>query len=327
MKKYLLLLAGVMLFAMALSGREWLLLEEISATQNQIREQLPASIKLAPNVERVHYLGNSSVVFERYLEPVLDVTSRMLWAPFRSSVITDWKREIHAKIDDLSAARIAELTGQTEKEIAKIKIDSKPSLNRLFEILKVSENNSTPATCSQAVQEEMKLVKEAGLKRDQEVLASLKAEGISQLKHLEKLLKGMSQAEIEQFLKSGRFVREIEQPVLDFVFQLKQEELRRAAWDEFEKKLEATLSKKVPMAKIKDRSLRAQKEIERLFNSMTEAKGQELQAIPPQNPMPIAPDSKLIIPEARVPSSPSDAGSRDDSEGDLQSPADADAAD
>jgi hypothetical protein len=122
----------------------------------------------------------------------------------------------------------------------------------------------------------MQSISEAGQKRDQEMLTAMKIEGLNQLKHLDKAVKGMTNAQLGNFLKSGRFIREIEAPVLDFALQIKQEELRKAAWEEFERKVLSALSKKgASIADVKDRSLRAKKEIAKLMESMTEAKNLE----------------------------------------------------
>jgi hypothetical protein len=328
MKKYLLLIIGTLFLTAAFSFREWLLWQEAAVTKNQLKDQATQSIQNAQTFERVHYFTTSTVVYERYLEPVIEIANRLLWSPSRSEIISDWKREIHALLDDLAANRTAALSLDAEKNIQKLRADSKPSLNRLYEVLKNSENNTT-LSCAQTVHDEMKMIAEAGQKRDQEILTQMKVEGLTQLKHLDKAMKGMTNAQVGNFLKSGRFIREIQQPVFDLALQIKQEELRKSAWAEFERKLSSALSKKggTPVANVKDRSLRAKKEIEKLFNSMAEAKTLEVpelpheeKIVPPSTPRtPAAPETSRPL----EPTEESFGTAADLPEGELTSPSDA----
>jgi outer membrane translocation and assembly module TamA len=275
MKKYILLVIGLVLIIGGLSTREWLIREEISIRKTNLKEQASLSIQNAQSHDRVRYFSTSAVVYERYLEPIIQEANRLLWPTSRADLLADWKREIHFYLDDLSNTRLSALSSESEKEIQRLHQEVKPSVKRLYDILKASEN-SPSLSCAQTVRSEMQSISEAGQKRDQEMLTAMKIEGLNQLKHLDKAVKGMTNAQLGNFLKSGRFIREIEAPVLDFALQIKQEELRKAAWEEFERKVLSALSKKgASIADVKDRSLRAKKEIAKLMESMTEAKNLE----------------------------------------------------
>lgn len=310
MKKVLILSLGALFLISGLCIREWLLHQEISVTETQLKEQATTALQSASSVDRVRHLTTSTVVYERYLSPVIEISNRLLWTPSRSEVISDWKREMHSLVDDLAANRRDVLSKDAVDQIQKIRSEAKPGLPRLYDILKAAENTAD-LSCSQTVRDEMKTLSEAGQKRDQEILAAMKVEGLTQLKHLDKAIKGMGSAQIGNFLKSGRFLREIQQPILNYVLQIKQEELRKSAWTEFQKKIEAALShKSVPVASVKDRSQRAKKEIEKLFNSMAEAKTGDLlnthepEAAPSQIPSAAPSQESLPSPEL---TSPSDA--------------------
>lgn len=321
MKKYFILSTALILLLAALSFREWLLLQEIAVTKSQLKDQASSSIQSAQSLDRVHYFTTSAVVYERYLSPVIDVANRLMWPPSRTEIIAEWKREIHATLDDLTANRRTSLSQDANLGIQKLRGDSKPGLNRLYEVLKLSENN-TDLSCAQTVREEMKSISDAGQKRDQEILTQMKVEGLTQLKHLDKAVKGMSPAQIGNFLRSGRFLREIQQPVLDYVLQIKQEELRKAAWSEFERKLSVALAKKsVPVAAVKDRNLRAKKEIEKLFNSMAEAKTEE--HLSPSAPSKILAPRVPELPNIESPSAEPRISLEDLSATEMSSPSDA----
>ncbi|MDB5037295.1 MAG: hypothetical protein JWQ35_823 [Bacteriovoracaceae bacterium] len=324
MKKYLVLVAGFLLIGAALSIREWLLITEIKLTETALREQVVESFQNAPNADKIRYLTSSSIAYERYLEPIIEATNRLLWPTSRTEMLSEWKRSLHTQMDDLAAVRSSSLLSEVQKNISKVKSDSKAGLSRLYEILKLNEAAQVQVSCTQTVQEEMKLIQDAGIKRDQDVLASMKSEGRLQLKHLEKRIKGMNANQMSQFLKSGRFVREIQQPVLDYVLQIKQEELRKSAWAEFERKVETVLShKNFAVAKTKDKTLRAKKEIEQLFNSIAEARGADTVATPTTPKIDMAPAQPFQ--ETETPGFPSSTSDNlgEDLTSDLQSPSDA----
>lgn len=316
MKKYLVLGLGLTLLTGALVLREIILLEEIRSTQSQLVSQTTDHIRNASTVARVRELSTSPIVFERYLSPIVSISERLLWPSHRMDILDAWKRSMHTHLEEASLARLQELSSSAAEEMKKIRAENPPSMNRLYAIVDTAEGRNADMSCSATVKEELKFIRDASQKRDQEILGQLKTEGTTQIKRLKNTLKGMNAKQRSEFFTSGRFHREFQDPVLMVVLQLKQEDLRRAAWDEFESKLRSVMNEsKVKADSVAENATKANKNIAKLIESMSktaaldEAK-KDFPAPIPQPRMEVIPSepTALVEPEERVvtPENPAD---------------------
>lgn len=273
MRKSVWLICGITLAVLLLVAREWLVHEEIDSLQSNALQQIQEHISNAPTVQKIKELQASQIVYARYLEPVLLAANRLLWLPTRSDVLTRWERDVHIEIQEKASSKLYELETGVKNSLESLKTEQAPSIKRLIEVVKQSESGLSDMSCSQTVQDEVAAIQKAASDKDQEVLASIKTEGISRLQHLKATLRNKGAKQVAQYLTSGSYYNEIEKPVLDLTLQIKQEELRKKAWAEFQKKLSETLdSKTKALAKSSDTKHKvAAKNIEKIADPVTQA--------------------------------------------------------
>ncbi len=273
MKKSLWIALGVPFALVLIVAREWLIHEEISSLQTSTLDQVREHISNAQTANRLRELQTSATVFDRYLEPVLLSSARLLWAPSRTALITEWRRQVHTQLSEKITARTLELETQLKTSLSEVRSSSTPSLKRLFDIIKESESHDENMSCSQTVKEEIDAIQLASSEKDQEALKALRTEGASKLAELKKNLRSKGAPQIAQYLTSGRYYNEIEKPVLNLVLQIKQEDLRKNAWAEFRRKIDETLSqKKMSVARSRDTAPQvAAKSIEKISDPLTQA--------------------------------------------------------
>lgn len=242
-KKLSILLLTTALLSAVIFGREWLIDQEIQSTQDQLRFQIASQIDNAATLERLTYLSSSDAVYERYLEPIILIANKYLWPTSRREAVGQWKRDVHAKIEDFSHSRMTQLQAAAEEKIRDLRAKSNPDISRLLNIVQVTKDlNSEMA--AKAISEEIKLISEASRQKDQELVKTLASEGQKGLKTLRSSTKGMSQQKFSQYLSSGRFFKEIQQPVVELILKIKQEDLRQNVWNEYRHKLVEVLSNK-----------------------------------------------------------------------------------
>lgn len=273
MKKSTWVALGVSLALSLVVAREWLVHEEINSLRTSTLDQIREHILNAQTASRLRELQSSATVFDRYLEPVLLSSSRLIWSPSRAELITEWRRQVHTQLNERILARGLELETQLKTSLTTVRSNATPSLKRLFDVIKESENHDENMSCSETVKEEIEAIQLTASERDQEAVKALRAEGTLKLSELKKALKSKSPQQVAQFLTSGRYYNDIEKPVLSIVLQIKQEELRKTAWTEFRRKIDETLSeKRMNIAKSLDTQPKiAAKSIEKISDPVSQA--------------------------------------------------------
>ncbi len=273
MKKNFFLAGGLSLALAILGIREFLLHQEISDLRSTIVSQLREHLSNATTVTRLRELQSSTVVFSRYLEPLFLSSSRMIWGPSRSEALIDWRRQIHTELEEQASKKAAELEETLKNEISELRNNEAPSVKRLSTALRKCEERAVTLSCSQLVDEELAAIQNNSSEKDKELLEQVKSEGIARLKSLQKTLASKSSKQISLYLTSGKYASDIEKPVLDLVLKIRQADLRRNAWNEFEKKRDQILGKKrVSVARaVEPRPDIAKRGIEKVTDPVTQA--------------------------------------------------------
>lgn len=312
MNKMLWMVAGLLLLCSGFALREWLVREEISTTQAQLKTQLSEMLKSASTRERLQEINTSSMVFDKFITPVFEATNRLLFPGSRLQSLLEWAKGVHSDIAETLEARNIQMKSQFYSEIKAIRASSNPSVDRMMKVLKKAEELQSEQTPSQLAADEMRDLKEFGQKRDDMTLMSVKSEGLKRLQDLRKLLKKADHKRMGEYLSSGQFVKEIQQPAIELILQIRQEEVRKQAWTEFRAKLNDILShRSVQLHNVARR--KKEKEFERLFEEpMAQLFEQEEQPIvipAPSAPAPsaaIAPSDQDLYNEPEL-SNPSDS--------------------
>ncbi len=265
-----LLVSSALLFAIALGAREWLIHQEIDSIQESLRSQITQQLESAQNSERLQEYSKSQIAFERFLEPVISEVDRLAWPFSRLKIMQDWRRDVHILLSDLSAQKRLGLEDQFKREISLLLESQTPSLSRMMAVLEKQESVlGDSGNCRATVKEETQAMKLAAQKRDEDVLNQIRVEGVAKLSLLKRNVQRMSKKEMGEFLGAGKFTREIEQPVIDLVMKLGDSNLRASTWNQFQKKLEAVLSKK-NLQLAKSERLHSER-LQKLFDPLTEA--------------------------------------------------------
>lgn len=267
-KTWTLSIAG--LTVLILAGREWFIHQEIKSHQELLRSQIKEQFELAQDVDRLQNLSLAPFVYDRYLEPVFVSAHKLLWPLSRESAMNSWRRDVHTRIDDEVYQRKLKLKAEIDAEIAKIQTDEEPSIARLVKVLDAKSRMLADTSIRQSIHDEIQRITARSREDDLTTLREIRSTGIDIVKSFKKKITPMDSKALGQFLVAGRFNNEVQQPVLDLIFKLKQEETRRRTWAEFQKTLLDILqSKKVKLAsaKTKDQS----KKFEALFDSVAEA--------------------------------------------------------
>lgn len=322
MKRNLILSISIVVLVSVLALKEWLVSQEVSAIQQQLKSQISQSLDSADSLQRVQELSQSTYVYDHFITPVFEAANKHLWPSSRQNILETWVQELHAEISLKTDRKATAFKGQLETELLKIREGNQPSVDRLVQILKKSQSLSPTTDSAEIVQSEMLALKEFGQQRDAKMLNSVKEEGLLRLKALRKLLAKADQKKMGELLSSGRFVQEIQQPAIELILQIRQEEVRRTAWKEFRTKLHEILSRRsAALANIT--KVKRQKEIEKLFMEEPVAHlnyEEESRVLPDSMMAPAPSNSKLPAPPSRVPA----ASERElYNEGELASPSDA----
>lgn len=264
--------------------REWLTRAEIEKTRTNLLDQVKESIGQALTLDRLAELEKSSIVYDRYLEPIVLASSRLLFPGSQTSILQDWKRDLYSNLDNEMHQKRAALQEETKQDLLKVRNDLSPSIDRLLRLSKTSESANL---CAQTVSEEIQSLRQWSQDKDSSTLQSLQQEGKQKLRLLKDRIRRMNAAQFGEFLTSGKFVKDYQEPILNIVFTIRNEEMRKNTWVSFQKEMLETLSrKKAQMKEDRKREI-----INRAFEPLAEVlapkrleSSAEKKSTPPQNP-------------------------------------------
>ncbi|MBN8555682.1 MAG: hypothetical protein J0L93_09575 [Deltaproteobacteria bacterium] len=265
MKTKFFYISGLVVLLSLLGLKEYFVFQQISQTKTHLQSLITQQFEAAQNAEKVREIAISSVAFETFLEPVIILSNKLLFPPFRNSIVSDWAKEVHLQLSQGSKKRLETLSGKMDVNFKTIRDAVAPGVDRLVSLLKEAQSVDANSNCIDTVQNEMKAIKEFASEKDQQVLADLKEEGLQRIQDLRRILKKASVQKMGELLSSGRFIQEIEQPAIALILKIKQEDLRQAAWKEFSTKLNEVFTKK-KMLLAQEKKTKRQQEIEKLFN-------------------------------------------------------------
>jgi len=273
MKKSFWLALGLAMGLLTLGAREWVLNQELNDLRSAVISQLREHVSNANSISRLRELQEVATVYSRYLEPLLLVSSRMIWGPTRSDIVISWRREVQTELEEQISKKTSDFEATFRKEMNAVRMTETPSLKRLSSLVRICEEKSPTLICSTIMDEELAAIQKTAAEKDQGLLAAIKTEGVLRLKELKTQLTSKSSKQIALYLTSGKYHRAIEKPITDLIMNLKQNELRKSAWNEFEKKRDEILShKKAAVARANEpRPDIAKKGIERVTDPVTQA--------------------------------------------------------
>lgn len=292
----------VFLLVAVLITREVLIHKEITALQNDISSQLQDRFTQATHQGRVQELAAASTVFQSYVEPVYSSSSRLLWPYSRDQVSRDWKRVIFQKLDDQLFATQQRLQMEMQKSL-KDSSQKEASTARLKEIISIRKTFTTDPQFAEAIETELQLISQAAQEKDRLLLEQIGIEGRASIQRLNAKLKRFDHSKFSAYISSGNYSREIEQPVIDLILQLKLEATRRGAWAEYQRTLQDSMKNK--KAKLLSNSKRAtdqqddSKRIADLFNSIAKSIDEQPQQLTVQ-----APETEAPLPVYSNPAGP-----------------------
>ena len=292
---------GVSALSLLIGTREWLVQREISEVQSQIRLQVRDQIQSAEDLDRLQELQGSSHAYSYYMEPVILNAQRLIWPFSRDSIVTEWKRELFQSLSDQSYSKKLKLQTQVDDEIKALQQQKDPSMARLLETLNLKSKNVSPKELADWIEGEVQSLSQFAREQDRKTLDSIKAEGIQILRTFKARLLKMDQKGLANYLARGDFSRDVQSPILNLTFKLKQEEARTHTWAEYQKSLNTILQER--KAHLIKNSRTSQKEklsseadkIQKMFDSVAKAVDNEV--------APAAPSPSLVAPKA-APESP-----------------------
>jgi hypothetical protein len=230
--------------------REWLLLNQIESSKSVIKLQINGQLDKASSLERVQQLSSSTLVYERYLEPIFTIANRLMWPPFRNSAMNDWKRTVHAKIDNISEEKRDSFAQNFKSEVERIRDIENPGLDRMRTIIEETEGMGTATQLAMALKSELEKAEEEFFNQDKETVDDLRSKGKEKIRALYAKIKTMNDVQLSEFLSSKAFVSNIQAQMVDQIMGINDPEIRRQAWDQFNKKILSILTRKhIQMAK------------------------------------------------------------------------------
>ena len=123
MKSWIFSLVGITILVSAAIAREWILHQEIEANQISLKTELKKSIQSAESFGRLEQLRQSSLVYDRFLEPIMLSTQRMLWPLSRTQISLEWEKEVHKILDEETYAKTLELRSEIKNEIKSVETE------------------------------------------------------------------------------------------------------------------------------------------------------------------------------------------------------------
>lgn len=245
MKARWILLALATLLLASIAVRENLILREISSTQTSLMSQLKETMGSAQSLERLSELRHSQQVFQRYLQPVILRVQTLAWPFFRSQMTMDWKNKVHQEIDDSSYTQALKLEEKTHSELKALQERLDPSVERLVEVAKTTENLASHADRIQKIQEELNAIQNFSNQIDIKIMSELQGSGKQALLELSNKISGMEEMELSQYLSSSVYFQEVQLPVMQKIFELRKSSLRADTWKEFQQQVRSRLQRQV----------------------------------------------------------------------------------
>jgi len=233
MKAALWISLSLVVMIAGLSFREWLIQEEISTLRVELKDQIQDGIRQSQSLERLAEFKKVQSVNERYLEPVILAASRLLVPGAAQKAILSWRRDLHSVITDQLYLREIALLEKFSKDMEDLKVKEKPGMPRLQNVLAMTEVLESSIERTKLVKAELDAIQDSNKKADQEALEKLKTAGKNSLSLLRKKTKSLGGQALANYLTSLGYEKEIESPVLSLVFSIKNTQLRKTAWDEY----------------------------------------------------------------------------------------------
>lgn len=221
----------------ALAAREWLIYKEIEVKQTEISDQLQRSLASARDLEELQALQSSELVYSRYLDPIVFTASRLLLPNLRAEVVQKWERKLHQALTEEIRARSMKMEEGTEASIKQAQQTAPAGHDRLLTVARLSQGLLSTLARIDLIENEVEAIETQIKKNDSEKIAELKSVGIEKLKALKAKIAKMDEVQISEYLSSRAFSREALNPVMDIIFEIEQQNLRKATWKQFEKKL------------------------------------------------------------------------------------------
>jgi|GEM_PF-5923048 len=224
--------------------REWLVYQEIRSSENALVQQIETSINSAESFDRLQDLKSSTLVYDRYLEPVFDAAQRLVMPNLRQEILLSWQRLVHQKIDDESYLKAVALREKIKAKIKKVIASEKPGINRLIEIAKLSQSLDLKDDRVRLVRNELDEIQSRSEKFDKDLVKRLAKTGKAKIWLLRRRISKMSTKALNAYLSSTQFFNEIQKPVVLEIMKLKRPGLRSSTWEEYMKQVRRTLHRK-----------------------------------------------------------------------------------
>lgn len=255
MKSWIFGLLGIIILVTAAAAREWILHQEIEANQISLKAELKKNIQAAESFSRLEQLRQSALVYDRFLEPVILSTQRMLWPLSRAQISLDWEKEVHKILDEETYAKTLELRSEIKNEI-KIVENEIASFDRLKKGLDLILKLDSESLRLELLKKQVGQLEEFLADKDQALFKKVRELGKGSLKELKAKVSKMSDAQFRNFVSSSEFLNDLHQPIVGLMLEIDSVELRSKIWPEYLKTLKNVLSQKP-----KDLALRFKKNI------------------------------------------------------------------
>lgn len=243
MKSWIFSLAGVTILVSAAIAREWILHQEIEANQISLKTELKKSIQSAESFGRLEQLRQSSLVYDRFLEPIMLSTQRMLWPLSRTQISLEWEKEVHKILDEETYAKTLELRSEIKNEIKSVETEI-ASFDRLKKGLDLILKLDSESLRLELLKKQVGQLEEFLADKDQALFKKVRELGKNSFKELKAKVSKMSDAQFRNFVSSSEFLNDIHQPIVGFMLEIDSVELRSKIWPEYLKTLKSVLSQK-----------------------------------------------------------------------------------
>jgi len=228
----------------AIVGREIFIRSELKVLRTQLHEQIRQQFSSVEDYERLGKLALAPTVYERYLEPVLLTSNKLIWPLTRDSEMSSWRREVHGFIDDQIYQQKLRMKTAVGAEVAKINSEEDASILRLMKVLDARGRLLEDPEFKNLVKDEIQKISTSALAEDRKTLDEIRFQGVAIVRSFKEKLRKMDHRGLASFLTSGKYSRDIQQPIVELILKLKQEETRRSTWNEFQKALTGVMDQK-----------------------------------------------------------------------------------
>lgn len=233
MKSWIFIALAVVGLTSVLSLREWLIYQEVKSQQSEMKHQISKVIETASSVERLQEIQKSPFLIERYLNPVINRSQRLLLPLLRQKVLNSWKQNIYQDITDGAYLRLVELREDAKNKISTLQASQEPSSDRLKQISRLSQRLDSELERVELIENEIDEIQNNLRAEDKKLMKELKEIGKESLSSFRQTLKQLDQEAVVDYLLSPQYQTEVLQPVLDKMFEINRPSLRKATWNEF----------------------------------------------------------------------------------------------